>query len=203
MGPSRVTSWRDLRGVAEAPAGEPSVAGQRRASQEGAASGSHLQPPVSPLPEDGKRWPSLQDFCQSITRKASPRRRTDPLVSFCDLLRSPGSSVSARPRTRHSRRARAAGGAPGSGQGVGARGAGRRLCPLPPVQPAAPSGARWLDLGRVFGAAVWGAFPTSLAGPCGPRRPRVRGLQPSRRGGGARRPVWRTRRLQPGETFAR
>lgn len=31
--------------------------------------------------------------------------------------------------------------------------------PPPPVQPAAPSGARWLDLGRVFGAAVWGAFP--------------------------------------------
>lgn len=29
----------------------------------------------------------------------------------------------------------------------------------PPVQPAAPSGARWLDLGHVFGAAVWGAFP--------------------------------------------
>lgn len=135
--------------MAEAPAGEPSDAGQRRASQGGAASGSHLQPPVSPLPEDSKRWPSLQDFCQSITRKASPRRRTDPLVSFCDLLCSPGSSVSARPRTRHSRRARAAGGAPGSGQGVGARGAGWRLCPLPPCSPRLRAGrAGW----------TWAAF---------------------------------------------
>lgn len=147
--------------MAEAPAEEPSDAGQRRASQGGAASGSQLQPPVSPLPEDGKRWPSLQDFCQSITRKASPRRRTDPLVSFCDLLRSPGSSVSARPRTRHSRRARAAGGAPGSGQGVGARGAGRRLCPLPPCSPR-------LRAGRT--GWTWAAFSVPRFGALSPRR---------------------------------
>lgn len=155
--------------MAEAPAGEPSDPGQRRASQGGAASGSHLQPPVSPLPEDGKRWPSLQDFCQSITRKASPRRRTDPLVSFCDLLRSPGSSVSVRPRTRHSRRARAAGGAPGSGQGVGARGAGRRPCPLPPCSPRLRAGrAGW----------TWAAFSVPRFGALSPRRWPLRAPRP-------------------------
>lgn len=187
--------------MAEAPAGAPSDAGQRRASQEGAASGSHLQPPVSPLPEDGKRWPSLQDFCQSITRKASPRRRTDPLVSFCDLLRSPGSSVSVRPRTRHSRRARGAGGTPGSGQGVGARVQASGRVPSPRAARGSERGAL-AGLGPRFRCRGLGRFPR-VAGPCGPRRPRVRGLQPSRRGGGARWPVWRTRRLQPGETFAR
>lgn len=195
--------------MAEAPAGEPSVAGQRRASQEGAASGSHLQPPVSPLPEDGKRWPSLQDFCQSITRKASPRRRTDPLVSFCDLLRSPGSSVSVRPRTRHSRRARAAGGTPVRGSGRGVQAGGR--VPSPRAARGSERGAL-AGLGPRFRCRGLGRFPCGrgaglagprVAGPCGPRRPRVRGLQPSRRGGSARWPVWRTRRLQPGETFAR
>lgn len=194
-----MTSWRDLRGVAEAPAGVPSDPGQRRASQEGAASGSHLQPPVSPLPEDGKRWPSLQDFCQSITRKASPRRRTDPLVSFCDLLRSPGSSVSVQPRTRHSRRARAASGTPVRGSGRGVQAGGR--VPSPRAARGSERGAL-AGLGPRFRCRGLGHFPR-VAGPCGPRRPRVRGLQPSRRGGGARRPVWRTRRLQPGETFAR